>query len=242
MAFSQERRTRANCFSRARTHVCMPRAVLIIALLHAAHVYAAQAQEQVSVASAGRLAVTNLASHIAALADNRFVSVEGKAMRRADVAKMAIVRAGAEALPQLNDALRDQAPLVRARVLPIVAILGTQKGAPPDVLPTLSGALSDPEILVRQAAVGALGELCRSLDGEPQHQVLDVASSYLARALLDKAQEVRVPAAIVLIKCGKQELVPRALRKEVEMLSGIGLQQSPDGSHSNPPASTKREQ
>ena len=224
----------------ARVHLIA--ALLLLAAVTTMSAVAIESSEQLAQTGASSPIVTNLASRIAALADNRFVSADGQALRRGDVARMEIIRVGEAALPQLKAALQDQGPLVRAKLLSIVALLGIRMEEPLNVVPTLSSALSDKEMLVRQSAVGALGEICMYLHRKDRQQILDEVSLHLAGALKDKTSEVRMPAAMFLIKCGKSKLVPKSLRKAVEQVEGIELPPAPNESEAPRPAPTASEE
>lgn len=223
MVSDVNRRHVGTFLSGERTSTGVTVVFLTLASVAAMNVPAIDSSEQPARVAGRDGTVTNLAPHIAALADNQFVSIGGQAVRRGDVARMEIIRAGERALPQLKRALQDQGPLVRAKILSILALLGIREETPLDVLSTLASALSDEEALVRQAAAGGLGDICLYLRSKGQHEMLEQASLDLAHALKDEAREVRMPCAIFLIRCGKRKLVPKSIRKEVEELDGLDL-------------------
>ena len=110
-------------------------------------------------------------------------------------AAQALVAVGADAAPQLIEALQDGHWVVRASVADVLANLGFQAGA---AIPALTERLEDEHWWVRRGAAEALGRL----------RAVDAAAPLVGR-LDDEDRRVRRTAALAVAQVG--HCVPGAI-------------------------------
>lgn len=152
---------------------------------------------------------------ITAFSETGSTNVNDQLMPRATFALQRVAAHGLAAVPSLIDAAEHTNGLVRLRALQTLYIVGERHRRLVDLMPLFVRATHDVLPDVRLAGVTAIGGTCAPLRTENMTNELQTAFGELSTATRDSDNDVRLTAALYLLKFGQDRLIPEDVRQQV---------------------------